>query len=146
MNKKTVQKHTALLSAGVLMLAAFPVQAVYAADAPAILILGDSVSAGTGLAEGECGYYDYIADCTGGSLTNLAASGMTTVDLLGVIENAANKDTIADADIICVSIGGNDLMQPAKEYFGSFAEEGENLMDTAKRIAEYDKRIRGLAK
>ncbi len=136
MNKKMLQKRAAMLSAGAMILSALPVQTVSAAEAPAILVLGDSISAGSGLAEGECGFYDYIADCTGGSLTNLAQSDKTTSDLLAVIEDAANQERIADADIICVSIGSNDLMQPAKAYFQTLAKEGENLIDTAKRVAK----------
>ena len=136
MKKTMLKKQTALAAAGFVMLAAVPVIPAAAADAPSVLILGDSISAGEGLAEGEYGYYDYIADCTGGKLTNLAVSGMTTGDLITVIDNASNKDTIADADIICISIGGNDLMQPAKAYFESMAQEGEALVDTAKRVAK----------
>ncbi|MBP0971939.1 MAG: SGNH/GDSL hydrolase family protein [Oscillospiraceae bacterium] len=136
MKKTMLRKQTALAAAGLVMLAALPVVPAAAADAPSVLILGDSISAGYGLAEGEYGYYDYIADCTGGNLTNLAVSGMTTGDVISVIDNTSNKDTIADAEIICISAGGNDLMQPAKAYFETKAKEGENLIDTAKRIAK----------
>ena len=66
MKKTMLKKQTALAAAGFVMLAAVPVIPAAAADAPSVLILGDSISAGEGLAEGEYGYYDYIADCTGG--------------------------------------------------------------------------------
>ncbi len=56
--------------------------------------------------------------------------------MIAVLDDASNKDTIADADIICISAGGNDLMQPAKAYFETLAKEGENLIDTAKRVAK----------
>ena len=124
-----------MAAAGMIFAAALPAVPASAADTKSVLILGDSISDGTGLKDGEYGYYDYLADCTGGTLTNLAKSGATTHDVIAVIEDAANKDTIADADIICITAGGNDLMQPAKAYFETMAKEGENLIDTAKRVA-----------
>lgn len=130
------RNHIAFAAAGMILASALPVFPAAAADAPSVLILGDSISSGDGLKAGECGYYDYVADCTGGTLTNLAKSGATTHDVIAVLDDASNKDTIADADIICISAGGNDLMQPAKAYFETLAKEGENLIDTAKRVAK----------
>ena len=136
MKKLISRNHIALAAAGMIFAAALPALPAAAADAPSVLILGDSISSGEGLKAGECGYYDYVADCTGGTLTNLAKSGATTHDVIAVLDDASNKDTIADADIICISAGGNDLMQPAKAYFETMAKEGENLIDTAKRVAK----------
>lgn len=136
MKKLISRNHIAFAAAGMILASALPVFPAAAADAPSVLILGDSISSGDGLKAGECGYYDYVADCTGGTLTNLAKSGATTHDVIAVLDDASNKDTIADADIICISAGGNDLMQPAKAYFETLAKEGENLIDTAKRVAK----------
>ena len=136
MKKLISRNHIAFAAAGMILASALPVFPAAAADAPSVLILGDSISSGEGLKAGECGYYDYVADCTGGTLTNLAKSGATTHDVIAVLDDASNKDTIADADIICISAGGNDLMQPAKAYFETLAKEGENLIDTAKRVAK----------
>ena len=136
MKKLISRNHIALAAAGMILAAALPAFPAAAADAPSVLILGDSISSGDGLKAGECGYYDYVADCTGGKLTNLAKTGATTHDVIAVLDDASNKDTIADADIICISAGGNDLMQPAKAYFETMAKEGENLIDTAKRVAK----------
>lgn len=145
MKRLMLRNHIALAAAGMIAAAAFPAVPAAAADAPSVLILGDSISAGDGLKEGEFGYYDYVADCTGGTLTNLAKSGSTTSDVIAVIDDAANKDTIADADIICISAGGNDLMQPAKAYFETMAKEGENLIDTAKRVAKEGNAVKIMA-
>lgn len=136
MKKLISRNHIAFAAAGMILASALPVFPAAAADAPSVLILGDSISSGDGLKAGECGYYDYVADCTGGTLTNLAKSGATTHDVIAVLDDASNKDTIADADIICISSGGNDLMQPAKAYFETLALDGENLIDTAKRVAK----------
>ena len=141
MKKLISRNHIAFAAAGMILASALPVFPAAAADAPSVLILGDSISSGDGLKAGECGYYDYVADCTGDTLTNLAKSGSTTSDVIAVIDDAANKDTIADADIICISAGGNDLMQPAKAYFETLAKEGENLIDTAKRIVKEGDRV-----
>ena len=39
------------------------------------------------------------------------------------------------ADIICISIGANDLLKPTREYFNSFREEGETAMHLLQRLA-----------
>ena len=140
-----LRNHIALAAAGLVAAASFPAIPSAAEGAPSVLILGDSISAGDGLKEGEFGYYDYVADCTGGTLTNYAKSGATTSDVIAVIDNADNKDTIADADIICITAGGNDLMQPAKAYFETLAKEGENLIDTAKRVAKEGNAVKIMA-
>lgn len=107
-----------------------------AADtAGGILILGDSISSGYGLQTGEAGFYDYLAGCTGKTVTNLAEAGAATADLIAVIDAAENADTIASADFICISIGGNDLLRPAQEVLSGYQQEGEGIFDTIRRVA-----------
>lgn len=101
-----------------------------------MLVLGDSISAGYGLAEGSFGYYDYVAEYGGYSMTNLAVSGATTTDLLDVIAKEDTRKAVKDADLICISIGANDLLTPVKEFIKekNLQKEGESLTDMAKRL------------
>ena len=136
MKKHFWEKQLSVLFAGTVLCGMLAVMPTSAADQPSLLILGDSISSGDGLAAGECGYYDYVAECTGASLTNLAKSGSSTEDLLNLIDDTANQDAIKKADIISISIGGNDLMQPTREYFDSLKQDGESIIQTLKRVAK----------
>ena len=83
--------------------------------------LGDSITTGYGLTENETGFAKQVADSNGYTLTNLAQDGATSTDLLEVVKSEANADTLKNADLITVTIGGNDLMDAlyaylAKEY------------------------------
>ena len=84
-----------------------------------LVVLGDSVAAGYGLLSKECNYGQICADYLGGSVENYAHSGDETDNLLDVISNFSDEQntSVSNADIIIISIGGNDLMQGfAKEF------------------------------
>ena len=131
------KKLIAAFSAAVLSAASVPASVCSASgEKTNLLILGDSISAGYGLAAGEAGYYDYVADCVDGTMTNLAKTGYATADLISQLDDAACAQAVAAADIICISVGGNDLMQPAKAYFEEYAKEGESMMDTLRRTVK----------
>ena len=128
----------AMLGAAVIagsVLNALPVLHADAADTK-ILILGDSISAGYGLKNGENGYYDYLADVTGGTVTNLAVSGDATENLIEKLDTDAYRNAVTDANLICISIGGNDLLRPAQAYVESMRKDGESLLDTVIRVAK----------
>lgn len=130
-----------ITSAAAALMLSVPVMSAWtgtsaAADAAGgILILGDSISSGYGLRDGEAGFYDYLAGCTGKTVTNLAKAGAATADLIAVIDAAENAETIASADLICISIGGNDLLRPAQEVLSGYQKEGEGIFDTIRRVA-----------
>lgn len=104
--------------------------------AKSIVILGDSISSGYALKEGEFGYYDYLADTLGGTVTNLAVPGHETADLINVLAQEDAQKAISGADLICLSIGGNDLLHPLMDYFADQQLEGESVMDTISRLAK----------
>ena len=87
-------------------------EASRAAGKRLVLVLGDSLSHGTGDPTGR-GYADDVA----GALrkrgpvesVNLAVAGAESSDLRGLIESANVRSLAANADIILVSVGGNDL-------------------------------------
>lgn len=78
--------------------------------------LGDSITTGYGLTENETGFAKQVADSNGYTLTNLAQDGATSTDLLEVVKSEANADTLKNADLITVTIGGNDLMDALYAY------------------------------
>lgn len=128
-----------IIAAAAALTLALPAAAEYSgvrasAESGGILILGDSISSGEGLKEHELGYFDYLAANTGKPVTNLAVSGAITTELIEVIDDPSNADIIASSDIICISIGGNDLIRPTKALLETYRQEGEKTTDTVKRL------------
>ena len=97
--------------------------------------LGDSITTGYGLAENETGFAKQVADSNGYTLTNLAQDGATSTDLLEVVTSEANADTLKNADLITVTIGGNDLMNALYAYL---AEEYNNKQNSDTPITAAD--------
>jgi len=75
-----------------------------------LVVLGDSIAAGHGVTLEE-GYAFLLAQATGLELQNFAFDGETSASLyLEVTQNEFTRYLIADANIIIVSIGGNDFL------------------------------------
>lgn len=82
------------------------------------LVMGDSIAAGTGLvAPEECCYGSLIAKANGYNYKNIAYLGKTARSLSWNLEYYPEDDYISstilevmDADIISISVGGNDLL------------------------------------
>ena len=107
--------------------------AAFAQNAISYVALGDSITTGYGLGEGEQSFAEIIAAENGYELINLAAEGATSADLLDVIQNEANAATLENADLITITIGGNDLMGALYEYL---AEETDNTPEAVKTALE----------
>ena len=83
-----------------------------------LLVLGDSIAAGTGLVyPEECCYASLIAKAENYNCRNAAYSGNTARSLKWSLEYSSDYDYIPftvkyvmDADIIIISAGGNDLL------------------------------------
>ena len=137
-------KHTKLFrrSLAVLSAAAVGISTIVLVSADAkqkkkLLILGDSISAGYGLGENEKGYYDLLSECLDADLTNYAVSGYETKDVLAQLATAEIREAVKEADVICMSIGSNDLLHPTMEFAESLKEsEDEDLYDVLNRLKE----------
>ncbi len=115
-NRKTGR---AIAAAAALTIAAMTLPAVPAvADGETIapyqvLVLGDSISTGYGLLDGSQSYVSLLEQSMNQKVTNLAQDGMTTAELLQLLQtDAAVQGAVASADVILVSIGANDVLQP----------------------------------
>lgn len=83
-----------------------------------LLILGDSVATGyslpdynsSGNPKSQYSWATLLAEAYGAKQVNLAVDGDTTSDLLDVVQQAKNADVIASADVICISISGNNVL------------------------------------
>lgn len=76
------------------------------------LALGDSITAGWGLnAEaGEKGFPELLAESMGYTLVNRAVSGYRTADVIAQLADPAAAADVARADVITLTIGGNDMI------------------------------------
>ena len=76
------------------------------------VVLGDSIASGYGLEDTLDCYAATIAEEKSYFLSNDAVPGHTTSDLLNIVcNNKVARNDITDADVISISICGNDLIQ-----------------------------------
>ena len=97
--------------------------------------LGDSITTGYGLEENETGFARQVADSNGYTLTNLAQNGATSSMLLTSLSDSEVSSAIASADLITITIGGNDLMNALYAYL---AEEYNNKQNSDTPITAAD--------
>ena len=82
----------------------------FAEEQPVYVALGDSITTGYGLAEGEPCFAKIVADANGYLLINHAVNGNTAVGILAQMADPAVLADIASAAVITITCGGNDLM------------------------------------
>ena len=111
---------SAVVSAAIAVSAALPFTGTSSAadDIKNIVVLGDSIASGYGLAEGEHSYGDIVGNYYGAKTDSFAKSGDETADLIAKLEapTAEMSASIKDADYVIVSVGGNDMLQYASNY------------------------------
>ena len=80
-----------------------------------LVVLGDSISAGTGLYAGEKAYRELVLEKFGGSLIrNLAQDGDECADVMRNIRN--NPTSIQAANCFTLSVGSNDYIEYLADY------------------------------
>ena len=136
--RKSVKRISALIMAA-LILAPLVLLCVYASleKQPQLLVLGDSITTGYGLANYEPGgdpylcnsYANIIASALGleggSSYINKAVNGDTTGDLAELLPSLQKE--VSSAKLIIISIGGNDLLDLAPKVISMVA--GRELTD-----------------
>ena len=111
------------------------------------LLLGDSIAEGYGIENSdEACYGRIVADTNGYAYDNFAVPGHTTQNLLQRMQNEQVKTAIADADIISISIGGNNFLLGnlnallydaiVKEDYTRFDEIADRFYDDLQQIIE----------
>lgn len=134
MKSKVLSILTAITLASTLM-----ISSVFAeketTEIPDVLILGDSISTGYGLAEGTPSYGEIVAEQLGANYTNLAVNGSTTSDLLKSLnEDETVIDAVTEAEVICISTGGNDMLGVFLTEISQYKEEGDTLLDAVDKL------------
>ena len=113
-----------------------------------VVALGDSLTRGAG-DDGKGGYPGRVAEALrkGGlevELDNLGVDGSETGDLLAKLAPGATKERLARADLILISIGGNDLTHSVPQLgSGSDADPAlSSLMRARKNVLDILKLVR----
>ena len=127
----------AVLLSIIMVLSLMPVTAI-AEGQSSYVVLGDSISAGYGLAVDEKSFSEQLEETFFLERIPLAASGDTSDDLYTVVSDPDNADSLKNADIITVTIGGNDMLDAlydflAEEYNAANSPDpawtSENIID-----------------
>lgn len=108
--------------------------------------LGDSIPAGWGV--GDENYVElfaeYLEQDLGGEVIvhNLGFPGQTTSELLNRLQtNAAWREAVADADVITVWTGWNDLGFPVSQYEKGICGGDENLDCLREKVGQVNESI-----
>lgn len=134
--KKTLRAAAALLVVAVFC-GTFSVFA--AAQAPLYVALGDSIAAGTGLLSPSTkSYAAIVANTNGYRYVNHAVPGYTSASLYNLLSDASVSSDVKAADIISISIGGNDFflgIRPKMVVNGFFGDNYSGFDSITKKFA-----------
>ena len=84
----------------------------FAEDAKHYVVLGDSIAQGSGVNNrGDAAYGRIVADTNGYTYVNYGVNGLRSWDLIELLKRNDAAADVAKADIISLSIGGNDYLQ-----------------------------------
>lgn len=107
---KNLKKSVAVLLCLVMMLMSLSAVA-FAEEKQFYLVLGDSIGYGSGIRNSQDACYGKIvADTNGYEYANHAIPGHTTTNLIARLKEDVVKADVEKADIISISIGGNDFL------------------------------------
>ncbi|MBD1381592.1 SGNH/GDSL hydrolase family protein [Metabacillus arenae] len=113
-----------------------------------IVALGDSLTAGVGDADKNGGYVSDVVeqlelneDYKDIRLRNYAVAGHKTTNLLNRLKQADVKQEVQNADLIFLTIGGNDMMQVVKNNifdltYEPFEKERTNFSERFSKIIQ----------
>lgn len=107
---------------------------------PVYVALGDSISRGYGLdtETAEKSFVEQIAEQQELSMTMLAADGETTASLLAKLadDDGAVAEALGTADVVTLTIGGNDFMNALYEYMAEAYNAANNTSFTAEQFKQ----------
>lgn len=106
-----MKKIIAILLSSVMILGMFGICGYAEAEKPFYLVLGDSIAYGSGISNSRNACYGRIvADTNGFDYANHSVPGHTTTNLINRLQDETVIADLKKADIISISIGGNDFL------------------------------------
>ncbi len=116
------------------------IPAFAAENAPNYVVLGDSIAQGFGVYNrDEAAYGRIVADTNGYEYANFGVNGLRSWDLIELLQTDKVAQSVAQADIISLSIGGNDyLQQNLPKIFADVSREDYKIVnDIQNNFREY---------
>ncbi len=107
---KNLRKAICLILSLMLLLSAFSAVTFAQEESLKFVLLGDSIAHGTGLEDKANNYGSLVSNTNGYTYENYAIPGHRTQDLLRRLGKDSVSAAVKDADIIGVSIGGNNFL------------------------------------
>ncbi len=106
-----MKKYTTIILSIAIMLSMFTVCGYAETEKPFYLVLGDSIAYGSGISNSkEACYGKIVADTNGYDYANHSIPGHTTTNLINRLKDETVIADLKKADIISISIGGNDFL------------------------------------
>lgn len=106
-----MKKTLSIILTAVMLISMAVIPASASDDTPFMLVLGDSIAYGSGLTNPvHACYGKIVADTNGYEYSNRSVPGHTSSALISVMNRPEVLEEIEKADIICISIGGNDFL------------------------------------
>jgi lysophospholipase L1-like esterase len=147
-----IRKIAAIILSVLMVACSLGITAFAKESKPYYLVLGDSIGYGSGLLNPkEAVYGKIVADTNGYEYQNDAVPGHTTTDLIERIETDEVSEHIKKADIISITIGGNNFLLanvPLMLFEGIVLENFEKIDELAKDfykdIGTIEKKIHSL--
>lgn len=99
-----------------LLLGLVPLAGAQSTRGKSYVALGDSISSGYGLEEGTLSFPQQVAQDNGLELNNLAQDGETSASLLDKLQTPQVAEAVAQADVITITVGGNDVVNSLYRY------------------------------
>lgn len=108
-----------------------------------VVCIGDSLTQGVGDSTGRGGYLPYLEEMlekeksiNKAEFYNFGVRGLKTPQLLEKLETYKVKEAIKEADIVVITIGGNDVMNVVRKNFSNL-----RLQDFEGEKKLYEKRL-----
>ncbi len=120
--KQMFIKAAAAMLAGVLSVGTAGSFDVKAAESRRIVVIGDSISSGSGLADEEKSYVELLEELPDTEVLNFSYEDMTTESLVSYMDDRQLQKYLEEADVIIVNVGIHDIMDP-------FMEKAQSYMD-----------------
>ena len=136
--RKFMKKLLSFMMVAILSIGLLPTN-VFAESEPVVyLAIGDSITTGYGLsdADSQCFVTLFAEELEATTVNNSGVSGLTAANLLTAISSGTYDKTIASADVITLTIGGNDLMAVVYDYMATAYNSAYNTSYDADDIQD----------